>query len=180
MKLKNAFLAGTFATALVFTACDKNDDDVNTNNDVNTQDETFIVKASQSNQSEVQLGTLAVQNATDSAVKAFAQMMVTEHTAAQADLQGIVDDVNTNIVLSDSLDADQVAMKTTLQSLSGTAFDSAYIAGQVASHEKTLAAFDAELSGGQNAQVKGYANDKRPNIQAHLNMADSLQNVVSE
>jgi len=176
MKLKHVFLAGTFATAIFLTSCDKDDDTA----DVSAQDETFSVKASQSNRAEIELGALAVTKATNSGVRTFAQQMVTEHTAAQADLVNVVNDLDTDISLSDSLDAEQVAMRTMLQSLSGAAFDSAYIDGQVKSHTKTLGIFDAEVAGGQNAQVKGYAVNKRPAIAMHLNMADSLYTIVAQ
>jgi putative membrane protein len=163
---------GTFATALVFTACNKDDDD--NMNDVNAQDETFIVKASQSNRSEIQTSQLAVTKGTDSMVKVYANMMITDHTTAQQELEDVVDDVNTDANLNEPLDAEQTAMLAMLQALSGTAFDSAYLDGQVKGHTKTLVNFDAEISGGQNAQVKGYATAKRPAIQMHLTMADSL------
>jgi putative membrane protein len=176
MKLKHVWMAGTLATALVFTACEKNDDN-DASKDVNEQDETFIVKAAQSNQSEVELGNLALSRGTDSLVKAFAQMMVNEHSAAQADLETVVDDVNTDIGITDTLDAEQLATSMLLQGLSGAAFDSAYLDSQIKGHTKTLGIFDAEIASGQNAQVKGYATDKRPKIQTHLSLADSIYSV---
>jgi putative membrane protein len=173
MKLKHVWMAGTLATALVFTACEKNEDN-DASKDVNAQDETFIIKAAQSNQSEVELGTLALSKGTDSLVKAFAAMMVDEHNAAQADLESVVNDANTNIGITDTLDAEQVATSLLLQSLSGAAFDSAYMDSQIKGHTKTLGIFDAEIAGGQNTQVKGYATEKRPGIQSHLAKADSI------
>lgn len=173
MKLKHVWMAGTLVTALAFTACNK-DDENDANKDVNAQDETFIVKAAQSNQSEVELGTLALTRGSDSLVKAFAQMMVNEHADAQAQLENIVDDQNTSVGIADSLDAEQVATSMMLQGLSGAAFDSAYMDSQVKGHTKTLDIFDTELASGQNAQIKGYATDKRPNIQMHLTLADSI------
>jgi putative membrane protein len=176
MKLKHVWMAGTLATALVFTACNKNDDD-DASKDVNAQDETFIIKAAQSNQSEVELGTLALSKGSDSLVKAFAQAMVNEHADAQAQLEDIVKDQNTNVGITDTLDAEQVATSMLLQGLSGAAFDSAYMDSQIKGHTKTLGIFDAELASGQNAQLKGYATDKRPNIQKHLMLADSIYSV---
>ena len=176
MKLKHVWMAGTLATAFIFTACEKNEDN-DASKDVNAQDETFIIKAAQSNQSEVELGTLALARGTDSLVKVFAQRMVDEHAAAQADLETVVDDVNTDIGITDTLDAEQVATSMLLQSLSGASFDSAYMDSQIKGHTKTLGIFDAEIAGGQNTQVKGYATGKRPGIQTHLALADSIYSV---
>ena len=172
MKLKRAHVAGIVATALLFAACKKDNND--TKEPVSAQDETFIVKASQSNRAEIDLGNLALQKATDSTVKMFAQMMVDDHTTAQNDLQTVVGNLNTTANLNDSLSADQVAMHTMLQGLSGTAFDSAYIQGQLLGHQQTLNDFDTELNGGQNARVKTYAATYRPKIQSHYTLADSI------
>jgi putative membrane protein len=176
MKMKHVYLASAFAAAVFLGACTKNDDNnSNTNTStVNGQDTTFLLQASQSNNAEISLGTLALTNASSDSVRSFAQMMIQDHTAAQANLRSMVDSVRSTLNLSDSLSANQMATRDSLMSLSGAAFDSAYIASQVVSHQNTLAAFDAEIANGQNGQVKGYATRYRPAIQSHLNMADSL------
>jgi putative membrane protein len=176
MNWKNVCLACSMATALLITSCDKDND---TEEAVNPQDQSFMVQASRSNRSEVELGTLALEKGTNSGVKGYAQMMVIEHNAAQDDLVDIVGDIDANTNINDSLDNDQIAMRTMLLSLpAGPSFDSAYIAGQSIAHQKTLTAFDTELAAGQNVRVKGYATDKRPSIVMHKAMADSLLTIV--
>jgi putative membrane protein len=169
MNWKHVCMACSLATALVFTSCDKNDEE----DEVNAQDDTFISAASKSNRAEIELGTMALQKGTDDGVKTYAQMMVTEHSAAQSELVNIYNNLDTDANINDSLDADQVAMRNQLMALAGPAFDSAYLAGQSVAHQKTLTIFDAEINGGQNTQVKGYASSKRPSIAAHKTMADS-------
>jgi putative membrane protein len=156
MNWKHVCLTGAIATSMLFAACDKDND---TDETLNAQDNTFLVKASQSNRSEIELSNLALTRSTDSGVLQYAQMMITDHTTAQNDLRDI---------------AEQIAMRNMLSPLSGTSFDSAYIAGQILSHQKTLTLFDAQLSGGLNTRVKGYATTYRPAIQHHHHMADSL------
>jgi len=173
MKLKSVYLGGAFAVTLLFAAC-KKDEDNKTTDVVNTQDSTFLLQASQSNQAEIALGTMALTKATNDSVRNFAQMMISDHTAAQSDLVSVVNNISSNVNLSDSLSADQIAMRDSLQQLSGNSFDSAYIAGQVRAHQQTLQAFDAEIGNGSNTRVKAYATDKRPTIEAHLNLADSI------
>jgi putative membrane protein len=171
MNWKHVCLTGAIATSMLFAACDKDND---TDETLNAQDNTFLVKASQSNRSEIELSNLALTRSTDSGVLQYAQMMITDHTTAQNDLRDIADDVDADANLQDSLDAEQIAMRNMLSPLSGTSFDSAYIAGQILSHQKTLTLFDAQLSGGLNTRVKGYATTYRPAIQHHHHMADSL------
>jgi putative membrane protein len=174
MKLKSVYAGSVMAAALLIAACNKNDDENTTVDTVSTQDSTFLVQASQSNWGEINLGTLALTNASNDSVRKFAQMMITDHTTAQADLTSVVNNITTNANINDSLSAEIVAMRDSLKTLSGTAFDSAYIAGQVRSHQKTLDAFNTEIASGQNSRVKAYANDKQPAIQNHLNLADSI------
>lgn len=175
MNWKHLCLSCAVATALFITGCDKDDD----KEDVNAQDETFMSAASKSNRAEIGLSEIALAKASNSGVKAHAQMMITDHTASQAELASIHSTVDTDVNLNDSLDADQIAMRTMLLSIpAGPSFDSAYTLGQSVGHQKTINAFNAEISGGENAQVKGFASAKLPVIQMHKMMADSLFTVV--
>lgn len=174
MKLNRLFLIGALSTAVIFSACDKDDDD--NNETTNAQDQTFVMQAAMSNRAEVEMGNLATTRASHPSVKAFAQMMVMEHTTAQTELADVADDVD--LGLADSLDADAKSMQQMLTGLSGTAFDQAYMSGQVAAHQKTLTNFDAELSAGSNQKVKGYASKYRPHIQMHLDSATAIYNRI--
>jgi putative membrane protein len=140
--------------------------------------ETFALQASQSNRSEIQLSQMALTQAASDGIKTYAQTMITHHTMAETELQDIVDDIDLDVNLTDTLAPDQVALRNRLMGLTGAAFDSVYINGQVMSHQKTLTIFDAQLSGGMNAKVRQYATEKRPAIQMHLDMADSLATTV--
>src|SRR5215203_225189 len=170
MKLKRLFLVASLFTAVTFTACD--DDDNDTEEITNTQDQTFVIQAAMSNRAEVDMGTLASTKAVNPSIKTFAQMMVTEHTQAQTDLEDVADDVNVNY--GDTLSTEDKALKATLSRLSGEAFDKAYIQSQVTAHQKTLANFDAELASGSNAKVRSYATEYRPHIQMHLDSATAI------
>lgn len=176
MKMKHVYLASAFAAAVFLGACTKNDDNTNANQStVNGQDTTFMLQASQSNNAEITLGTLALTKAMSDSVRMFAQMMINDHTMAQTNLRNMVDSVSSTVNLSDSLSSAQMATRDSLMMLSGTAFDSAYIASQVVSHQNTLSAFDAEISNGQNAQVKNFATRNLPIIQAHFDSAQAIK-----
>jgi len=176
MKMKTVIWLGALATAISLGACKKNNNDTTTDNTstVNGQDTTFLINVSKSNRAEVALAAIALSTSSNDSVKMFANMMVLDHTTAQTNLTKLRDSVSSTVNLSDSLDADQIAMRDSLLMLSGKTFDSTYIAGKVRAHQKTLGIFDAETSGGQNAQVKNFAANNRPVIQSHLNMADSI------
>ena len=175
MKLNRLFLIGTLGLAMGVASCDK-DDDEQTSEMTNSQDQTFVMQAGMSNKAEVEMGTLATTMASDSSVKAFAQMMVTEHTTAQTELTNLADDVD--ITIKDSTSASNVALKDSLSGLSGTNFDQAYIQTQMTAHQQTLSVFDAEISGGGSAKVKSYASKYRPKIQVHLDSATAIYNRI--
>ncbi len=86
MKWSDVLVVGSIK-ALVLAGCDKNDEDEA--NNVNARDQSFAVQASMQNKAEIELGNLAQSKASDASVKNYAQMMVTEHTAAQSKLTSV-------------------------------------------------------------------------------------------
>jgi putative membrane protein len=170
MKRKSLFLAGLFLASVIIPSCDDDDDVVNT---INNADTEFMLKASLSNSAELNLGTLASTKATNTAVKAFAQTMVAEHTAAQAELKALGTSVG--YAVKDTVDPGHMALKTQLTGLAaGRVFDSTYIWVQVADHQAAITAFQAEQTGGRQSNVVAYANTNLPKIQAHFTRADSI------
>jgi putative membrane protein len=167
MKIKNLMLSGCILATVAFVSCDKNDDE-----DLNNTDRDYMMRASISNTAEVSAGTVAAGKATNPAVKAFAQFMMTEHTMAQTDLKNL--GTNVGFTVRDTIDPAHVAIMTQLNSMSGRAFDSAYIHTQVADHQMTIANFQMELNSGQHRDVRDYANRYLPHIQMHLARADSI------
>jgi putative membrane protein len=165
--MKKMILCGSLAVAMMFAACDKNDDE-----DTNSTDQMFVTQVAIGNNAEIQAGQLAATKATTPGVKEFGQMMVAEHTMAQADLKSAAG--NQGFQVSDSVDAEHVALMARLNSLSGVAFDTAYMNSQVKDHQKTLTIFQSEVSGGANQSIRNYANQYLPHIQMHLHMADSI------
>jgi putative membrane protein len=171
MKCKTLLLAGPLVAAFFIISCDDNNDNVD--NSLNTADTAFMLKASLSNSAEIDLSTLASTKATNIAVKAFAQTMVADHTAAQAELKALGTTVGSAV--KDTIDAAHVTLKTQLTALTGgRVFDSSYIWLQVADHQTALTSFQAEQTNGRKTSVVAYANTNLPKIQAHFTRADSI------
>jgi putative membrane protein len=175
MKWNVMMVAGSLA-ALVLAGCDKDeDDDANT---VNAQDQSFAVQASMSNRAEVELGALAQTKSSDASVRNYAQMMVTDHTAAQNELTSIAGAINLGVGITDSLSTMHKGLRDSLMVRTGRAFDSVYIKSQVRAHQMSLVNFQSEENGGMNTQLKAYASKYRPGIQMHLVMADTISTRV--
>ena len=172
----NKWIYAIVVASLCWVACDDDDDPVN-KPDLNDADETFVELAARSNMAEVKFGELATTKATDSLVKAYAQNMVTAHTSAQAELKGIADDFN-GVEWPNDLDEGHDAILESLNNASGYSFDTLYIKTQIKLHEDASARFQAASGNTTEARVKAYATKYLPQIQAHLQEADSLESVI--
>ena len=113
---------------------------------------------------EIAAGNLAIQKSKDPSVIDLAKMMVTDHTQANAKLQSLSQDMSS----LDSLDAKHKAMKASLMSLDGAAFDKAYIKGQVADHQAAIALFSKESTSGTDKDLKAFASETLPKLKMHL------------
>jgi len=68
------------ATILAYSAC--NDDDDEPNNPVSEQDKNFALNATYSNLAEIEMGQLAVSEATEESVQDFDEMRMIAHSNA--------------------------------------------------------------------------------------------------
>jgi putative membrane protein len=131
---------------------------------------------------DVDLAKVALQRARAEQVKAFAQTMVDDHTgvneqaAALAKKLGVTPAANE---VSASLQKEADAAKSKLDSLTGMAFDRAYMEREVEYHQAVLDAIDNLLvPTTENAELKGLLETVRPAIAAHLERARSIQKLL--
>jgi putative membrane protein len=175
MKLTAKTFIAFAALSMSLLACSK--DDNKNSNELNDADKSFIMQVSLGNSAEVGAGALASAQGEDPMIKSFGEMMVADHTTAQEELKTLGTSVDVDV--KDSVDADHTTLLQTLQGLSGREFDSTYLVNQIADHEKTVAAFQAEVSSGSKSEVKDFANKYLPTIQMHLQTADSIATVMN-
>jgi putative membrane protein len=162
---------------LGISACKKNDDNNNTTTStLNGTDKDFMNKVTYSNLGEIDAGNIAKQRGMHAVIVDFGNMMVTDHGMAHNELSDIAQ--NNNYTLPAETDQEHKDMATMLMTLSGDAFDSTYIYKMVEGHDKTITILQNEISNGQNASVKTYANNKLPIVQHHRHMADSIANAL--
>jgi putative membrane protein len=164
---------------LVVLACIAScDDDDNTDNRMlETADKQFVEKTALSNLTEVDFGNVASTRGESEMVRNFGQHMISEHTTAQQELRTLADEYD-DVDWPEQPDAAHQQLKQQLMTMSGRAFDSAYMASQVADHQMTLDIFENEISNGKDSDVRAYANKYMPHIQHHLERADSILNVL--
>jgi putative membrane protein len=129
-------------------------------------DATFYKKAAEGGIAEVQLGKLAQDKAPTASVREFGAMMVMDHSAANDKLKAIASRKGVKLPTSPSVA--QMATKTKLEVLSGSAFDKSYIKGMVEDHQEDIKEFQTEAASGQDPDAKAYAVATLPTLQAHL------------
>jgi putative membrane protein len=129
----------------------------------------FAGAAAQGGMTEVELGRLALQHAADSSVREFGQRMVTDHTAANAELKAIA--ARKNIQIPTEVSSDQKSMIEQLSKLSGAEFDKKYMSGMVKDHEEDVKDFQTQGNDGADPDIKAFATKTLPILQGHLQMA---------
>ncbi len=155
-------------------ACNNDDDNGNPIDDeISDQDRNFAMNATFSNLAEIEMGELAASKGNLEAVRAFGEMMVTEHTTAQNRLETITDSLD--ITIPDTLKTEHRIMHEQLSALSGEAFDSAYIMSQVIAHEQAEQIFATQDDDGENDALEDYAEENLPHIRMHLQRAREIR-----
>jgi putative membrane protein len=139
-------------------------------------DSAFMVKAGGAGLAEVEVGRLAVDRASSSDVKSFAQMMVDDHSKANDELTSLAS--QKSIALPGEPPPSAKAAKDHLGTLTGTAFDKAYMDHMVKDHEAAVALFSKEASGGKDADTKSWAEKTLPTLQQHLAKAREVAGKV--
>lgn len=141
---------------------------------------SFIDKAAVSTMFSVESSKLALQTSTNPEVKAFAQKIVTEHTAAGAGLKAAVNSSGlTAPVIPVSLDKDHQDDLADLKTKTGADFDEEYLDDQADAHKDAVALFKKYSEKGDNVALKEYAAETLPTLQAHKTEIDTLDKAIN-
>lgn len=125
-------------------------------------DQGFVEEASAKGIAEVETGKLALEKSTSPQVKAFAQSMVDDHTAATKKLE-----------VSEDAELINQAKALILKLRGEESFDKAYANNQVMAHRETIELFrKAALS--TDADISGFATATLPKLEHHLQQAEEL------
>jgi putative membrane protein len=131
------------------------------------------------NQVDIDAGKLAATQASSDQVKAFAKQMVTDHSGvnkAAIELATRLKVTPQSNPTSDALQSGGDKNLANLRSLTGVAFDKAYIDHEYAYHQQVIDALDKTLiPGASNAELKALLVKVRPAFIAHRDHARSLQ-----
>ena len=136
------------------------------------------------NQIDIDAGKLAKAKSRNKEVAAFAQQMITDHSAVNVQAIGLAkklkvtpEESQTSRSLKNA--ARQTAAK--LEKLMGAEFDRAYVQNEVVFHQQVLDAIDKVLiPGARNDELKTLITKVRPAIAAHRDHAKMLQSSLGK
>ena len=128
----------------------------------------FAKMAAQGGIFEVKSSSIALQKSHNPQVLNVARRMVKEHSAANAELKTVAQD--NKMALPTETDPMHQAVISKISSLSGAAFDKAYMGAQEKAHTATVALFEKEISTGKNAGLTAFASKNLPTIEDHTKM----------
>jgi len=132
---------------------------------------SFIKEASQGNQAEIATAQLAQQKAQNPQIKELAQMLQQDHQQAQEKLQSIAQ--THGVTLDQSPSWSQRRAQGKLEKLSGSDFDQQYAKDMLEDHVSDIKKFQKASQTIEDADVKQYAEEILPKLQAHLQHAES-------
>lgn len=131
------------------------------------------------NKIDIDAGKAAVGKAHDPQVKAFAQQMITDHSALQKSVIQLGAKLNVKPADSptqDSLKKQAAETATRLKGLSGAAYDKAYIDNEVAYHQAVIdAVTNTLIPNAHNPELKSALQGAAPAFVGHLDHAKHIQ-----
>src|SRR3569833_1672716 len=168
---RNVYFLSTCALSSAILVCGQFAFSQNTTS-ASSSDKKFVHSALEGGNAEVKLGQLAAQKGNSEDVKQFGQKMVDDHTKLGDQMKQIAQ--QQGIEVPDGVPAKDKTLQAKLSSLSGDAFDKAYIKAIVKDHQKDLSEFKKEASSGNDTSIKDAASQGAQEISEHLQMAEQM------
>ncbi len=136
-------------------------------------DNDFMKEAATGGMAEVEMGKMMAVKATNPEVKKFAQMIVTDHTAANNELKALA--AKKNVTLPTDVDASQKSTMDMMKTKSGADLDKEYVENMVSDHEKDVADFQKQSMSATDPDVKAFAAKTLPTLKKHLDAIKAIQ-----
>ncbi len=139
-------------------------------------DRRFVTQAHADGLAEIALGKMAAERAATPAARKFGETMVRDHTAANQQLEALAK--RKRVALQKDVSPRNKLVAERLARESNEDFDRAYLRGQVRDHEEAIRRFQAEVSGGRDADIRKFAEQTLPKLEQHLQMARDAERQV--
>lgn len=136
----------------------------------------FLVDAVNGGMTEVQLGEMAQQKAVNEKVKAFAGMMVHDHSNVNDQVKALA--AQRNVTLPSMIGESKQKDVSGLAKKSGNDFDKAYMTEMVKAHESTIDMYEKADGKVNDTEVKTFIANTLPKVRAHLDSAKAIRKMI--
>src|SRR5262245_50297697 len=133
--------------------------------------EQFLKKAIEANYAEIEMGKLAQQKGAGEGVRSFGKQLEQDHSAANTKAMNVAKQMG--MTPPTGPNKKQQADYDRMSKMSGEQFDKAFVKHMVADHKKDIKEFQKEAK--TNEPPSSFANEVLPDLQKHLQAAQSLQ-----
>jgi putative membrane protein len=138
-------------------------------------DTRFIQEGAASGDALVKMAKLGEERGQQEGIKAFAGMLVVDHTKANAQLAALASSKGVEVAMEPAAKRSKYAdMQEKLEQTSDADFDKKFLSMVVSGHEKCLRNFKAASTDASDRDVKAWAAKTLPGLQAHLEQAEKL------
>ncbi len=140
-------------------------------------DANIMAKLAESDSMEIEEGKVARDKAKSADVKAYAKMMIDDHTNMKKEGSELAKRLNITPVppANDASGSAMAAAMESMKNADAAAFDRMYIDHAVMDHQKVLDDLAAMESQAQNDAIKALIQRARPTVQKHLDRAKEIQ-----
>jgi putative membrane protein len=133
----------------------------------------YVMDSGSADQYEIDAAMIARTRAQNPAVRNFAEMMITAHTATTQDLLSAVNTAGMQAPPPARPTTQQRVMLDQLQRSAANTFDRLYMDQQAAAHQQALAMHRAYADRGDQAALRAFAARTWPKVQMHFDEAQS-------
>lgn len=139
-------------------------------------DERFVGKTAQANLAEVEMSAWAKDHALSDEVRQFASNVVDDHTRFADELRGFA--ARHNAMQISDLDIKDAAEIERMKILEPNLLDRAYMREVMKWQQREADAFRRELETGKDPDLKNFAAQMLPQIQAHIKLAEDTERAI--
>lgn len=187
--MKKLYILFTASTLLFFTACRsdkqkmedaKHADEMNEDKltDVEEESAKDLVDLANLNLAEIHLSELAYQKATMDETKELANMLLTDHRLALAEITAMAQ--KKGVVLPTTPDANATRDYDRINKKEGADFDKEYADQMVKDHEKAIKTFEDIIDDSGDAEIRNWASANIGGLRTHLEHAKHCQEMSKE
>jgi putative membrane protein len=135
-------------------------------------DRNFFEKAAKSGMKEVSVSNSVMDRLSNTQVKQFAQMMVSDHTGANAELMALASSKGVTLPVQETKFAEKWSKKS-------DEVDEDYMEEMVSDHEEAVKLFE-KASKSKDPEIAAFAAKTLPKLQQHLTAAKNLEKLVDD